>query len=708
MLNAGEKILDCEIVRQLAENNVYQSYFVRCADAAAKLILIGKEQVFAPTDHRQFLDQAHWLAGHTFPGIAIPIRAGEYEGGRFCLYPPDQGIPLDEVLTAADPLGFRVGLLKTVLECLVVPHSAGLVHGNLSPATIRFSDGAASLADFALSQLVKLDYQSGVDPHFISPEQVRGEAPQPASDIYNLGCVLHYLLTGEAPFSGTDAFAVALKHVQGDFPVLPEPLQLLQPLLAGMTCGSAAERPSAPAVLEALAAILSRNGVDDIALPGTAVREQSRSPIAGGNVPDVDDGTEAESDFSARIEARLRDQAAEIKETIDALAAYPGDDGFEDTTAGLEQVDAPEESHLWRYVLLLLIGVLIGSGSYFFFFDQQQPEPQPQLQQEVVSDPDEMLDRALLLWQEGDPARAAAGLKALAAEFPADPRPLNNLAVIAAGNGNYDQARKLLERALATNIDYATVYNNLGAVYTEMARDSYGKALQLDRKQTPLRLSAMSSRGVTDMPGADDGIVTADAGPVAAPPEEEEPVAVEPTEDTVDGTAVVGAGESGEIRSDADAVEVAAAVPAPETVPAPEMTAAAAPAPEVGATEDSRVEVASGETPEAFIERWARAWSEQDVEAYLTFYAETFIPPAGRSREDWEQLRRERISRPRSINLGLSEITSSATDDNSVRLNVVQAYQSDVYSDRTRKVFDLRRQDNNWKIVRERSLGAVR
>jgi tetratricopeptide (TPR) repeat protein len=591
-------------------------------------------------------------------------------------------------------------LLKNTLNCLTVPHSAGLVHGSLSPATIRFADGAVFLSDFALSQLIKLDYQSGIDPRFTSPEQVRGETPLPAADIYSLGCVLSYMLSGNGPFNGNDAFNIALKHVQGDFPALPEPFQFLQPLLEGMTKGQADERLSVEAVLEKLETILSRTGLDDIEIPGTVDKEDVKSPSVDGKGLNAEVGGEAENDFSARIEARLRDQATEIRETMEALETYPAADGPEDTTEGLEQVCPPEDSRFWRYILLLLIGVLIGSGSYFFFFDQRPPEVKTRIQvkEEIVPDPGRMLDQALVNWREGNPDLAEAELKKLSVEFPQDPRPLNNLAVIAVMNGNYDQARQLLEQALATNGDYATVYNNLGAIYTEMARDSYGKALQLDREQAQLRLSALSSQGETDMTGL---VAEVEAGPVETAPEEEAP-------SPAVVKAVAATDASSETRTDAETAETAEMVLPPETDSTQAETVEAAPVRDVGADEGGQMEVASPEAPEEFLKRWAGAWSAQDVEAYLTFYAETFIPSAGRPREGWAQLRRKRISRPQSISVKLSEITSSVTGDDSVRMNVVQEYQSDIYSDRTRKVFDLRRKDNSWKIVSERSLGAAR
>ncbi|MDX2495748.1 MAG: protein kinase, partial [Desulfuromusa sp.] len=205
MLESGHTIFDCQIVKPLSENSIYHSYLVNCSDStAAKLLLVHSDPPLEQKNRQYFLDQADWLAGQTFPGIGIPIKSGEIGGQLACLYPLPPGIPLRQILNTGLSMRQCLELTKRITDRLSIPHSADLRHGNLSPETIYFDDNSPYLADFSLTQLVKLDYQSGVDPHYTSPEQVRGEAPGTASDIYSLGCVLYHLLTGRTPFSGDD------------------------------------------------------------------------------------------------------------------------------------------------------------------------------------------------------------------------------------------------------------------------------------------------------------------------------------------------------------------------------------------------------------------------------------------------------------------------------------------------------------------------
>jgi len=68
----------------------------------------------------------------------------------------------------------------------------------------------------------------------------------------------------------------------------------------------------------------------------------------------------------------------------------------------------------------------------------------------------------------------------LTEDYPELPEPYNNLAVLYAGQNQFDKARAALEMAIRTNPSYATAHENLGDVYARLANQSYNKALQLD------------------------------------------------------------------------------------------------------------------------------------------------------------------------------------------------------------------------------------
>ncbi len=112
-------------------------------------------------------------------------------------------------------------------------------------------------------------------------------------------------------------------------------------------------------------------------------------------------------------------------------------------------------------------------------------------------------------------------------------------------------------------------------------------------------------------------------------------------------------------------------------------------------------------TPEEFLKIWAVAWSAQNSEAYLRLYADEFIPANNLSRQAWEQQRRQRINQPASIRVELSDFSITGQSAQGLQIDLVQSYRSDRYADKTRKRFELTRVGGSWKILAERSLGAL-
>jgi tetratricopeptide (TPR) repeat protein len=91
------------------------------------------------------------------------------------------------------------------------------------------------------------------------------------------------------------------------------------------------------------------------------------------------------------------------------------------------------------------------------------------------------LIKCVILTEQNKPNDAIKVFTALTDDYPELPEPYNNLAVLYASQGQYDNARKSLEMAIRTHPSYATAHENLGDVYAKMASEAYDKALQLDR-----------------------------------------------------------------------------------------------------------------------------------------------------------------------------------------------------------------------------------
>jgi hypothetical protein len=115
---------------------------------------------------------------------------------------------------------------------------------------------------------------------------------------------------------------------------------------------------------------------------------------------------------------------------------------------------------------------------------------------QIANRPKELQGRflkGLILVEMGRSAEAIVVFKELTEDFPEQPEPYNNLAVLYAQQKQYNMALTVLEMAVRTHPGYAIAHENLGDVYARLASHSYDQALQLDpsNKATQFKLSKL-------------------------------------------------------------------------------------------------------------------------------------------------------------------------------------------------------------------------
>jgi ketosteroid isomerase-like protein len=103
------------------------------------------------------------------------------------------------------------------------------------------------------------------------------------------------------------------------------------------------------------------------------------------------------------------------------------------------------------------------------------------------------------------------------------------------------------------------------------------------------------------------------------------------------------------------------------------------------------------------VRAWADAWGRKDAETYLSAYAPEFRVPGGKSRADWENLRRARVTAPKSISVTVDSPKVSVQSGDRASVTFLQRYESDRFSGTTTKTLVLSRSaDGRWRIVDER------
>ena len=161
------------------------------------------------------------------PGVVPALMTGEADpGGLYVVSGWASGIPLTDLLLkhGAVPEARALDILGGLAGVLGAAHGVDLVHGDLSPENIWISSGegkpgGVSVTDFGMSPLhMAAGFEDQRPPYYISPEQIRGEAPGVSSDVYALGIIAFQLVTGRLPFSSPRPRDVLLMHLNDDPP----------------------------------------------------------------------------------------------------------------------------------------------------------------------------------------------------------------------------------------------------------------------------------------------------------------------------------------------------------------------------------------------------------------------------------------------------------------------------------------------------------
>ena len=328
--------------------------------------------------------------------------------------------------------------------------------------------------------------------------------------------------------------------------------------------------------------------------------------------------------------------------------------------------------------LMALAAALVGSGATFAdeYGDVNQllrsgklAEALNKADQSLIGkprDPQMRFLKGVVLTEANRSAEAITIFIKLTEDYPELPEPYNNLAVLYAGQSQFDKARAALEMAIRTNPSYATAHENLGDVYAKLASQAYSKALQLDAGNVGVQPKLALIRDLF-APGP-KATVKASA-PLAAAP-----------------------------------VAPAVAAKAPARAPAPVAAAPAAPvaaaAPPVGSAPATGI----AKDVESAVQAWAAAWSAKDMRGYLDAYGKDFDPPGSQARKTWEDDRRSRIVGKSRISVKLSDISISV-NGNKATAKFKQAYSADSLNVSSRKTLELVKTSERWVIVRE-STGA--
>lgn len=209
-------------------------------DRPVAIKVLPPELAIRPELRERFLRETRTAAAFSHPNIVSVHSVEELGSLLFFVMSYVEGETLTQRVRRQGPLTVpdATRLLQEVAWALSYAHARGIMHRDVKPDNILIERGTgrALVMDFGIARSVAASGLTQVGetvgtPHFMSPEQVAGDALDGRSDLYSLGVVGYFAVSGRLPFDAGSAQAVMVAHVsQAPEPVARRRLDLPAPL----------------------------------------------------------------------------------------------------------------------------------------------------------------------------------------------------------------------------------------------------------------------------------------------------------------------------------------------------------------------------------------------------------------------------------------------------------------------------------------------
>src|ERR1700684_2495402 len=180
----------------------------------------------------RFRREASSAAGLSQPNIVGIFDRGEWNGTYYISMEYVPGRSLKTIVREQGALAptTAIDIAIQILRAARFAHKRGVIHRDLKPHNVIIDEeGRARVTDFGIARAGASDMTLTGSimgtAQYLSPEQAQGHPVSAASDLYAIGIVLYELLTGQIPFDGETAVAIAFKQVSAE----PRPPSELQP-----------------------------------------------------------------------------------------------------------------------------------------------------------------------------------------------------------------------------------------------------------------------------------------------------------------------------------------------------------------------------------------------------------------------------------------------------------------------------------------------
>ena len=279
----------------------------------------------------RFLREARTAAALSHPHIVPIYRADELGGHAFFVMAFVDGESLADRVRDRGPLppAEAVRWLREVAWALAYAHARGVVHRDIKPENIMIERGSgrALVTDFGIARAdhdIRLTADGHVlgTVHYMSPEQLSGDALDGRSDLYALGVVGFFALSGHLPFDGA-AHAVLVAHATQPPPplamVAPQVPRAIAAVIDRCLAKNPADRwPTGEALAEALGKALADAETADATSGAHAMMSETEAEAVWRRAAQL------QAEAAQRLEAQARRHQLPAARSADVLAPTQG------------------------------------------------------------------------------------------------------------------------------------------------------------------------------------------------------------------------------------------------------------------------------------------------------------------------------------------------------------------------------------------------
>ncbi len=280
---APSQIGSYEILGSLGEGGMGQIYRARDPRLGRQVALkvLSQQLTKDPESVARFVGEARAASALNHPNIVTIYEVGEFEGQHFIAMEFVQGATLRQLMKHSGELERFNDVASQVARALGAAHAAGIVHRDIKPENIMIrDDGYVKVVDFGIARLVRVPGVTSEmptsktgpttllgTPRYMSPEQIRGDHIDSASDIFSFGIMAFEWVAGRYPFEGESVIDV-LGSIIDDDVVAPSRFSpgvsaTTEALILDMLQKDPARRPTATEIVDRL----GRTTVETTSMP---------------------------------------------------------------------------------------------------------------------------------------------------------------------------------------------------------------------------------------------------------------------------------------------------------------------------------------------------------------------------------------------------------------------------------------------------------